>query len=451
MDSERTFKELWRFSISRQKWFKMKISGAVTPNVASMAAVVVDDNATATAKTAKMLIYGGTTIPFGSALTTRLYLVDLNTGKFTKVKTCKDRGDFDPHNITAQEYFGANPPAVAGALGNFVGVLQGMGLGHLLNQVGLNGGGPNMNPDGGNPANDADGEGDEDHESDWEDMDSDDDEEEQDSDPEEFDENFPVAAYGQAILTVPNETDGQVLYSVGGTNGHDFFSDVHRFNFREGTWTKCHVTGFNRGPEARYRHELAYWQSKIFMLGGGTQMEVFGFTSLWYFDTARGEGQFGQGVWKSVPTTPDPTFPIDESLEEQFPAPRRCHDCVQRGKYVYVFGGFDGARILGDCWQLDLEQLQWKQLSCKQPVPSYFSSSAQSSEGQVFSFGGVIGEDAKTRTNNLHSMWLGVPKLRQIAWQSVLHYLPHLADLPAEKLVYGGVPLDLVKSVVDAA
>ena len=50
MDSERTFKELWRFSISRQKWFKMKISGAVTPNVASMAAVVVDDNATATAK-----------------------------------------------------------------------------------------------------------------------------------------------------------------------------------------------------------------------------------------------------------------------------------------------------------------------------------------------------------------------------------------------------------------
>ena len=50
MESERTFKELWRFGIGRQKWFKMKISGAVTPNVASMAAVVVDDNATATAK-----------------------------------------------------------------------------------------------------------------------------------------------------------------------------------------------------------------------------------------------------------------------------------------------------------------------------------------------------------------------------------------------------------------
>ena len=75
-----------------------------------------------------MLIYGGTTIPFGSALTTRLYLVDLNTGKFTKVKTCKDRGDFDPHNNTVQEQYGfgaaANPPAVAGPPMNFVVSMQ---------------------------------------------------------------------------------------------------------------------------------------------------------------------------------------------------------------------------------------------------------------------------------------------------------------------------------------
>ena len=71
-----------------------------------------------------MLIYGGTTIPFGSALTTRLYLVDLNTGKFSKVKTVKDKEDFDPHKNTALEQAAANPPqaqaAVAGALGNFV-------------------------------------------------------------------------------------------------------------------------------------------------------------------------------------------------------------------------------------------------------------------------------------------------------------------------------------------
>ena len=43
---------------------------------------------------------------------------------------------------------------------------------------------------------------------------------------------------------------------------------------------------------------------------------------------------------------------------------------------VYVYGGFDGSQILGDFWQLDLEHLQWTQMSCKQLLPSYFSSSA---------------------------------------------------------------------------
>ena len=55
--------------------------------------------------------------------------------------------------------------------------------------------------------------------------------------------------------------------------------------------------------------------------------------------------------------------------------------------------------------------------------------------------------DQKTRTNKLHSMWLGVPSLRDMAWQALQHYLPELGDLPAKSLVLGGVPLDLVKSL----
>ena len=62
------------------------------------------------------------------------------------------------------------------------------------------------------------------HNSDWEDMDSDDEENDSDTEDdeamnpnfiayeEEFDENYPVPAYGQAILTAPDETEGQVLY-----------------------------------------------------------------------------------------------------------------------------------------------------------------------------------------------------------------------------------------------
>ena len=79
----------------------------------------------------------------------------------------------------------------------------------------------------------------------------------------ELDEDLPVPAYGQALTLVDDETDGPVLYSVGGTNGVAFYSDVHRFVFKDRAWSKCYLTGFNNGPEPRYRHELAYWNKKV--------------------------------------------------------------------------------------------------------------------------------------------------------------------------------------------
>ena len=67
--------------------------------------------------------------------------------------------------------------------------------------------------------------------------------------------------------------------------------------------------------------------------------------------------------------------------------------------------------------------------------------------GQIFTFGGVCSMDQKTRTNKLHSMWLEVPSLRDMAWEALLHYLPDVGDLPSRSLVLGGVPNDLVKSL----
>ena len=68
------------------------------------------------------------------------------------------------------------------------------------------------------------------------------------------------------------------------------------------------------------------------MLGGGTSFTVFGFIEIWYFDLSS-PGQHGRGEWRKATTLPDPTVPLEEPSEsEQFPAPRRCHDCVQKGK-----------------------------------------------------------------------------------------------------------------------
>ena len=43
--------------------------------------------------------------------------------------------------------------------------------------------------------------------------------------------------------------------------------------------------------------------------------------------------------WEWFKTHPDRTVAIDDSVEEQLPAPRRCHSVVQNGKFVFLMGG----------------------------------------------------------------------------------------------------------------
>ena len=95
------------------------MSGCTSPNVASMAAVVVNDNAAGTSTGARMLVYGGTRVPFGSALTNRIYLVDLRTGEFSHFRTALD-GDGDD----GSDDDGNGPAGRPGANGGLMVSLQ---------------------------------------------------------------------------------------------------------------------------------------------------------------------------------------------------------------------------------------------------------------------------------------------------------------------------------------
>ena len=158
-----------------------------------------------------------------------------------------------------------------------------------------------------------------------------------DVDDDESDGSQPGPAYGQAIILVKDKELGPLLYSFGGTDGVRYSMDVHRFSFKNLAWALCYKTQVERpAPMPRYRHELAQYGSKVFVLGGGTSFTVFDFIKIWCFDTTL-KGQHGCGDWVEVPTLGDPTCPIRESGTEQFPAPRRCHECVQRGKCKLFF------------------------------------------------------------------------------------------------------------------
>ena len=131
----------------------------------------------------------------------------------------------------------------------------------------------------------------------------------------------PMPLYGQAVLL----HDGY-LYTVGGTSGFQYFMDVHRLELSTRRWERLYMAVGQEGePSPRYRHELCSWNGHLFVLGGGTSFEAFGFNRLPGFSLATRQ-------WRWFKTRPDHTVPIDDSVEEQFPRPRRCHSAVQSGQ-----------------------------------------------------------------------------------------------------------------------
>lgn len=86
-------------------------------------------------------------------------------------------------------------------------------------------------------------------------------------------------------------------------------------------------------------------------------------------------------------------------LSPGYPAPRRCHSCVQirNGEHfsfriqqhyqvqifysasvadVFICGGYNGEVILADLWKINLQTFQWSKLPAEMPEPAYFHCAA---------------------------------------------------------------------------
>lgn len=109
-----------------------------------------------------------------------------------------------------------------------------------------------------------------------------------------------------------------------------------------------------------------------------------------------------------------------------FPAPRKFHAVVQFNGVAYLSGGSDGAHALDDIWQLELSTLQWEKMNVTLPRPVYFHAAAVTPAGCMYVFGGVLGNVQQTRTNSVFKMWLAVPSLQEIVWDSLTAKFPTL-------------------------
>uniref|UniRef100_A0A1B6MI30 Kelch domain-containing protein 10 n=1 Tax=Graphocephala atropunctata TaxID=36148 RepID=A0A1B6MI30_9HEMI len=242
--------------------------------------------------------------------------------------------------------------------------------------------------------------------------------------------NCPQPQYGQAIILI-----NHYLYTIGGTTGFEYTCDIHRLNLQDRIWEAVYTCkGTDNEPRGRYRHEIAFDQNKIYVLGGGTSVETFDFQVVFAFNLLT-------CLWERVTTRPD------NNAREAYPTPRRCHSCVQHGQFVYVMGGFTGNRMLKDFWRLDLSTLEWRklpQLALDHGV--YFHSSCLTPSGKLITFGGIVpsGNNSK-RTSDVHTAWLCIPKLKEICWEAIMFYCPYLDSFSKTDLVALGLPSEFIQ------
>lgn len=252
--------------------------------------------------------------------------------------------------------------------------------------------------------------------------------------------HIPPPLYGQAIVL-----NGQHLYTVGGTTGYEYSADVHRLNLTSKVWEEVYICkGSANEPGGRYRHELVFDGMRIFVLGGGTAVEAFGFKEIYAFNIVR-------NVWECFTTHPDPKI-LNTRTKGGYPAPRRCHSAVKIpgiNVSVMILGGYDGNYMFGDAWKLDLVTLQWTRLfNCSSPRPVYFHSSAVTPKGKLFTYGGIIEKSQNiVRTSDMCSIWICVPKLKDICWEAILYYHKDLHTLSESELRRLGLPYEYVQKL----
>ncbi|EPS57898.1 hypothetical protein M569_16919 [Genlisea aurea] len=161
---------------------------------------------------------------------------------------------------------------------------------------------------------------------------------------------------------------GDSVYAIGGrADPLNILNEIWVFDYEKRDWMLLRCGGSFFPP--RHRHAAVAVGSKIYVYGGIDNDGVL--SSLYALDTISLK-------WSEMETRGDQ------------PGPCHSHSMVADGSNsLYLFGGFDGDRALGDLFRFDIRRSQWSRLKTSGKSPNArFSHSMFIYSDRLFVFGG---------------------------------------------------------------
>ncbi|XP_055387527.1 kelch domain-containing protein 10 homolog [Condylostylus longicornis] len=252
--------------------------------------------------------------------------------------------------------------------------------------------------------------------------------------------DLPTPMYGPAIVV-----HDRWLYTIGGTTGYDYSCDVYRLDLYTKTWEMLYICQPDRredDPKGRYRHEIVYDGTHIYVLGGGTSITAYSLKEIPAFNLKT-------NTWDMFKTKPDVTLKVNGG----YPESRKCYSCIQykteKGIEAVIAGGYtENDNAFSDIWKLTFSNMEWKLIrTAKLPNPLYFHSASTSGNGCMYLFGGIELVNDLSRTNDLFKMWTTIPKLSEMCWDAITYYNPNLDRYTEGDLLSIGIPKKFVERV----
>ncbi|KAG9454033.1 hypothetical protein H6P81_006937 [Aristolochia fimbriata] len=136
-----------------------------------------------------------------------------------------------------------------------------------------------------------------------------------------------------------SSTLGEHVFVIGGRGDPtQILSDVWVLNTAKGEWKSLDCSGSKFSP--RHRHAAATVGSKIYLFGGLNHETIY--SCLYAFDTET-------LLWSEI-----------SNQGEEWPCARHSHSLVASKTQLFVFGGYDGEKALGDLYSFDVRTCAWK-------------------------------------------------------------------------------------------